>query len=254
MSPSELGDRASGRAVGVLLIEAPGDAASRLAFLAGRLARAGYAVRTVQVDDKASWQSWHACAVAGLADLRRSCGIVIAGGVSTGAAMALLLAAEHPEDVQGTALFAPTLWLSGWLTPWASGLVCTALGRRMVEAIGISPWLARHFGISGGALAEHRRLVAAARGALRAIRQPALIVHSREDRCVGLDNAGYLQRHLSGLVDMVVLGNSNPGGGIGRQDDLIVEKAARFIDAVAKRTQPAAQIKRPVPAVPARAA
>ena len=61
---------------------------------------------------------------------------------------------------------------------------------------------------------------------LKTISQPALIVHSRQDRCAGLDNAGYLQRNLRGLVDMVVLGGSHQAASLDRQHDLIVEKAS----------------------------
>ena len=130
-------------------MQAPGEAASGLSSIADGLARAGYTVRCLQPaassEDGAKaarWRDWYAGAEAALADMRRDCDVVIAGGLSTGAALGLLLAANHPKDVQGTALFAPTIVAQRTGSRhWAAGLVCAALGRRAAEAIGISPWL-----------------------------------------------------------------------------------------------------------------
>jgi pimeloyl-ACP methyl ester carboxylesterase len=96
-------------------------------------------------------------------------------------------------------------------------------------------------------LSEQRRLLEAARRALNGISQPTLIVHSREDRCAGLDNAGYLQRHLRGLVDMVILGGNHHTASLSRQPDFIVEKATAFIASVAKRPRLQVQGVKPAP-------
>jgi len=243
MLSSTSNNRAPGGRVGILLIQVPGEPVRELSRVAAGLECAGYAVRCLQPaalsDDgsrPARWWDWHAAAEAALGDLRGTCDVVIAGGMATGAALGLLLAANHPKDVHGTVLLAPTLWLNGRFTPRAAGLVCLALGRRAAEAIGIFPWLATGSAVPAEVLAERRRLLQAARSALKSIRQPTLIVHSREDRCAGLDNAGYLQRHLRGLVDMVILGGAEEAG-LDRQRDLVVSKAASFIDAIARRAE-----------------
>jgi carboxylesterase len=241
-SRTNINRAAGGDRVGILLMQAPGEPQSTLTSIAEGLGSAGYVVRCLQPaaksDDRRGptrWWDWHAAAEAALSDLRRSCDVVLTGGTSTGAALGLLLAANHPKDVHGTVLFAPTLWLNGRFTPLAARLVCLALGRRAAEAIGISPWLSAGSTVPAEVLRERRRLLQAARSALKSIRQPTLIVHSREDRCAGLDNAGYLQRHLRGLVDLVVLGGSVDGAALGQQHDLVVGKAASFIDAIARR-------------------
>jgi carboxylesterase len=245
-------NRVLGGRVGILLMQAPGESAPELSIIADGLARVGATVRYLQSEVASAdavkstrWRDWYVEAEHALTDMRKDCDIVIVGGSSVGAALGLLLAASHPNDVQGTALFAPTLWLNGRLTPWAAMMVCLALGRRAAEAIGISPWLSQGPSVpSEETLAEHRRLLEAARRALTGISQPTLIVHSREDRCAGLDNAGYLQRHLRGLVDMVILGGSHHSAGLNRQHDFIVEKATAFIASVARRPrQPAQGIK-----------
>ena len=262
MSSNDSSNRVPGCRVGILLMQAPGEAASGLSSIADGLAHAGHTVRclpSASSEDGAKaarWWDWYAGAEAALADMRKDCDVVIAGGSSVGAALGLLLAANYPKDVQGTALFAPTLWLNGRLAPRAAGLVCLALGRRAAEAIGISPWLSQG-AVPAESLAEYRRLLEAARRVLKAINQPALIVHSREDRCAGLDNAGYLQRHLRGLVDMVILGGSHQAGGLDRQHDLIVEKATAFVEAVARRPRIAPgkpQAAQPVALLKAKAA
>ena len=96
-------------------------------YVALALARAGITVSVPQLAAhdgdfdtlKASrWQDWSASAEAALDELRRRCDVVIVGGLSMGAVLALMLAAERKEDVQGAALYAPTLRLDGWGVPW----------------------------------------------------------------------------------------------------------------------------------------
>ena len=70
-----------------------------------------------------SWQDWYASVEAAHDRLRQDCDIVIAGGLSMGALMALHLAHNRPKAVDGLALFAPTLRLDGWSMPWHSVLL-----------------------------------------------------------------------------------------------------------------------------------
>jgi carboxylesterase len=105
----------------------------------------------------------------------------------------------------------------------------------------------------GGAVLEHRRLVQALCAELGQIRQPALIIHPREDDYADLDNAWYLQRHLKGLVDMVVLDDSYHIVTVDRQRHLVVERTEAFVANVAKRIA-AVSASASRPAVPARAA
>jgi carboxylesterase len=109
----------------------------------------------------------------------------------------------------------------------------------VAEGIGLSRRLPEAFGVPAAALAEHRRLLQAARSALKTVSQPTLIVHTREDCCAGLDSAGYLQRNLRGLVDMVVLGGGAQAARLDGRRDLIVEKAVAFAETVANRASAA---------------
>ncbi|WP_072387256.1 alpha/beta fold hydrolase [Hyphomicrobium sp. CS1BSMeth3] len=257
-----------GGRTGVLLMHGLCGTPTEMRFVANGLARTGCTVYCpmlaghggTEEDIKGtSWQDWYASAERALDRLREDCDTVIVGGLSTGAVLALLLAARRPADVQGTTLLAPTLWLNGWLIPWYARLFRLVFSKRIANLIGF-PDLHPH-GIKderirefirnalfsgdssvaglpstpGGAVLEHRRLVQAARAELGRIHQPALIIHPREDDYADLDNAWYLQRQLKGMVDMVVLDDSYHIVTVDRQRHVVVERTAAFVANVAQR-------------------
>lgn len=257
-----------GGRTGVLLMHGLCGTPTEMRFVANGLARTGCTVYCpmlaghggTEEDIKGTtWQDWYASAERALDRLREDCDTVIVGGLSTGAVLALLLAARRPADVQGTALLAPTLWLNGWLIPWYARLFRLVFSKRIANLIGF-PDLHPH-GIKderirefirnalfsgdssvaglpstpGGAVLEHRRLVQAARAELGRIHQPALIIHPREDDYADLDNAWYLQRQLKGMVDMVVLDDSYHIVTVDRQRHVVVERTAAFVANVAQR-------------------
>jgi len=272
MSVKDHSYRVAGGRIGVLLLHGLCGTPTEMRFVANGLARAGYTVHCPQLaghcgteeDIKnTTWQDWYASAEAALVEIRKECDIVIVGGLSTGAVLSLLLAANHPNMVQGTALFAPTLWLNGWLIPWHARLFRMVFSKRIANMIGF-PDLHPH-GIKdqrirdfiqsalfsgdsstaglpntpGGAVLEHRRLVNATKRRIGDIHQPALIVHPREDDYADLDNAWYLQRNLKGMVDMVVLEDSYHIVTVDRQRHVVVDRATTFVEMVVKRLQAA---------------
>ena len=62
-------------------------------------------------------------------------------------------------------------------------------------------------------------------------------MHPREDDYADLNNAWYLQRHLKGLVDMVVLDDSYHVVTIDRQRHVVVDRTATFVETVTKRAK-----------------
>jgi carboxylesterase len=48
---------------------------------------------------------------------------LVVGGLSLGAILSLMLAAEFPEDVAGVACLSPTLFYDGWNVPWYHKLI-----------------------------------------------------------------------------------------------------------------------------------
>lgn len=260
--------RIKGGRVGVLLIHGLCGTPTEMRFVAHGLARAGYTVHcptlaghggSMEPIKHTTWQDWMRSAEAALDDLRQECDVVICGGLSTGAVLSLMLAAEHPDKVQGTVLLSPTLWLNGWLIPWYARLFGTVFSKRVanlisfpdIEPHGIKDDRIREFirnalfsgdssvaglpATPGGAVLEHRRLVNAMKRKLKSIKQPALIVHPREDDYADLNNAWYLQRNLAGMVDMVVLDDSYHIVTVDRQRHVVVERTLGFVNRLAEQ-------------------
>ena len=80
------------------------------------------------------------------------------------------------------------------------------------------------FSTPGATMLELRWLVQTVRKELANIRQPALIIHPREDDRSDIRNSMYLQRHLGGLVDMVVLDDSYHIITLDRQRHIVVDR------------------------------
>ena len=259
-----------GNRVGVLLIHGLGGTPAEMRYVANGMARAGYTVYCPQLaghcgteeDIKATtWQDWYASAEQALFEMRKACDTVVVSGLSTGAVLALLLAARHPKDVHGAALFAPVFWLNGWIIPWYVRFFNLVAMKRLanlftfpdIEPHGIEDERVREFvrqalfsgdsstaGIPatpGGAVLEHRWLAQVTREELKNIHQPTLIVHPREDDYADLNNAWYLQRHLRGLVDMVVLDDCYHVVTIDRQRHVVVDRTTTFVETVTKRAK-----------------
>ena len=228
----------AGGRTGVLLMHSLYGTPTEMRFVATGMARAGYTVYCPQLaghggsqaDTKQStWQDWYASAEQALARLHKECDVVIVGGLSTGAVLALLLAAHHPDDVHGTALIAPTFGPNGRLA-WYARLFDIIPNERIRDGVR-SALLG---GDGSAAVLEHSRLVGAARAEIGNIRQPALIIHPRGDDHADLAHAWYLQRNLKGLVDMVVLDDSRHIVTADRQRNLAVERAIAFVGNIGK--------------------
>jgi carboxylesterase len=261
MAAAVHGETFRGGPVGFLLIHGLGGTPVEMRFVGIGLARAGFTVTCPQLaghcgsfeDLRATgWRDWYASVEDAHGELRRSCKMVIVGGLSMGAVLALHLAAERPSEVHGVALFAPTLKVDGWGVPWYSVLFRLVRDRRTADAItfaGREPYgikdprvrafvmgasnggdssKAGHFSTPGRVMLELRWLVAAVKRKLGSIRQPTLIVHPREDDRASLRNAAYLQGALGGMVETCVLDDSYHIVTIDRQRDLVVDRTAAF--------------------------
>jgi carboxylesterase len=178
-----------------------------------------------------------------------------------GALLALHLAAKRPDKVHGTVLFAPTLWLDGWGVPWYATLFKLVHQKWFADLLQFSerrPYgikdprvralveVAIHSGDSsqvgqlanpGGVMLEMRWLVECVKRELASIKQPALIIHPRDDDRASLGNAAYLQMKLGGLVDTCVLDDSYHVITMDRQRTLVVHRAAAFASWLAERVK-----------------
>src|SRR5262249_39701396 len=142
--------------------------------------------------------------------------------------------------------------LDGWGVPWYSVLFNLVRDRRTADLVSFSerqPYgikdprvralvmaginsgdssKAGQFSNPGRVMLEMRWLVDAVKRKLGGIRQPALIVHPREDDRASLRNAAHLQQALGGLVDTLVLDDSYHIVTVDRQRDLVVQRTAAF--------------------------
>ena len=249
---------------GVLLVHGLCGTPTELRFVANGLTRAGYEVVCPTLAGHCgshsdltatTWQDWYASAEAALLALAQRCDRVIVGGLSTGAVLALMLAARHPDKVAGLALYSPTLWLNGRRVPWYAGLFRLVRYRALAslfhfpapQDFGIKDERLRTFiksalaapgvpalpiATPGIAALERQRLVEAVLPLISRIAAPVLMLHPREDDYADLSNATYLQQNLAGLAEVVVLDDSYHLVTVDRQRGVVLEQTLAFLSDV----------------------
>jgi len=264
-SKADRGVFQEGGRTGFLLIHGLSGTPGELRYISNGLARNGHTVSCPQlaghglsIDDlrRATWRDWEAGMQAGLDRLSERCDHIFVGGLSMGAILALQLAHKNPDKVRGTLLYAPTIWLDGWGVPWHArlfnlvrhkfganmvrfeerppyGIKDTRLRALIAEALHSGdPSKAGFIKIPGGPMIELRWLVKEVCSKLGEIRQPALIMHPRQDDRASLRNLSHLQHHLGGRVDAVVLEDSYHVITLDRQRELVLQKSLAFAQSV----------------------
>jgi carboxylesterase len=257
-----------GGRLGVLLIHGLGGTPIELRFIAQTLARAGHTVYCCQLAGhcgtpeelrRSTWQQWYASVEAAHDKLREHCDTILAGGLSMGGILAIHLARKRPEGVHGLLLFAPTLRLDGWSMPWYTRVLHYVrptpiklefdlaerepygLKDERVRSLVLSSMQSGDSGQAGvfstpmRSFANFNALVSAVKPELEHVRQPALIVHPREDDIASLDNAQYLQTNLGGLVETLVLDNSYHMVTLDQQRHVVADRTERFVSWVESR-------------------
>lgn len=251
----------AGSKTGFLLIHGLTGTPIELRYISNGLSRAGFTVSVPQLaghcgtleDLKATtWQDWYQSAEDALLELRKTCDLVIVGGLSMGAVLALRLAAEHPDTVNGNVLFAPTFRFDGWSIPWYAKFFDlvndTWTADRFLfterEPYGIKNVRFREFvmnainsedssqaglpGTPGRSLMQFRQLTKSVNRVLGLVRQPTLVLHPREDDRASLSNVDHLQRRLGGRVTTVVLEDCYHVITLDQQRDVVLEEAREF--------------------------
>jgi carboxylesterase len=175
---------------------------------------------------KTRWEDWYATLESSLDFLRNECDAIVVSGLSMGALLALKLAADHPERIDGIATLSATFVYDGWNVPrvrqrWLLPLVIYSplryflsyhepapygikderirslittvyekYGANMPEAYGYSEF-------PGVTIRETFRLIRAVKRDLSRVVAPLLVVHSTEDDMASLDNARFLMDSVS---------------------------------------------------------
>ena len=121
----------------VLLLHGLTGTPAELGYIAHHIRhRGGHSVRVPRLVNhgqplgilaRTTWRQLHASATQVFLEARseaRARGLaLVVGGLSLGAVLSLLIAAEHRADVAGVVCFSPTLFYDGWNVPWYHRLI-----------------------------------------------------------------------------------------------------------------------------------
>ena len=252
---------------GVLLIHGLTGTPAEMRLLGKGLHRAGYTVHGMQLaghcgteDDllATDWHDWYASVGRAADALAQRCTHVFVAGLSMGALLALLLAADRPGQVHGVGVLGATFRYDGWsipplgrlsfLLPLAKRL---GIGRHRSfmerppyglrdERIRATVSAAMLGGDSAAAglpgnpwhsLADMYLLAAHTRRRLAEVKAPCFIAHATEDDVASLrSNARLVQRRVSGPVEMLPLEDSYHMITIDRQRRLLHARLSAFFD------------------------
>ena len=193
----------------------------------------------------------------------RADGVPLAvGGLSLGAVLSLILAAERPQDVAGVMALSPTLFYDGWNVPWTHRLIGLADWLPFVKRVA---WLresppygikdealrtkvaqayesahlgddahAAEYGYSHFPLAlfcEMRHLIAGCIRELPRVVAPVQVIQAREDDATSPRNAEFILSHVrSTRTELVMLENSYHVITADRDRSLVAERMAAFCD------------------------
>jgi len=182
---------------GVLLLHGFGDTPQTLSLLARRLSKSGYGVfapllpghgRTMDAFRRSRAADWTDAARQSLARVRNRYNTVSVLGLSMGAALAVLLAAESSE-IASLVLIAPYLGMPMRLrvaasTHWLWGTFAGELNARSPRSIHDPMEREKNLAygaVTGRTLFELSRVVKLARQALPKVTAPTLVILSKED-------------------------------------------------------------------------
>ncbi|MDX2159443.1 MAG: alpha/beta fold hydrolase [Hyphomicrobiaceae bacterium] len=269
-----------GGRVGFLLIHGLGGTPVELRYVAQGIARAGYTVyccqlaghcASVETLRNSTPEQWYASVEAAHDRLSAHCDVIIAGGLSMGGILAAQLAQSRPDGVQGLAFYAPTLWLNGWSMPWHSRVLRYLRPTRFnikltlpehepyglkderVRALVVRSMQSKDSSEAGvfctpvRCFSHFNALCDVVKPRLPEIKAPALIMHPRDDDIAAIDNAFYLQRHLGGRVEMVVMEDSYHIITLDKQRQVVVDRSIGFAESIARSN--ASRIAVPAPAL-----
>lgn len=257
-----------GGRLGVLLAHRLGGTSEDLSPFGATLSSAGYTISVPQLYghggthallSATTWQHWYASFVEAYEELKSRCDIIVAGGLSEGALLALHLAAEKPDHVHGLLLLSPTFWPDGWGVPWYGRLLRRLTSKTIANLFRLderAPFGIKDEGLrqaalermhsdgrasedvlgrSGGALLELKWLAERVTEEVDRIAQPALIFHSRESDRSRLDVTRLLQTKMRGPTDLLLLDDSYHLVTHDRQRDLVAERSVIFLDQLVRR-------------------
>ncbi|MBB6366241.1 MULTISPECIES: alpha/beta fold hydrolase [unclassified Xanthomonas] len=261
---------------GVLLIHGLTGTPSEMRLLGKSLNREGFSVHGVQLaghcgdeDDllATSWRDWYASVEAAAARMRPQVDRLFVAGLSMGALLALRLAQERPQWVDGVGVLGATFRYDGWnipkrarlafLLPWFKRL---GIGKRRmfleeppyglrderIRAQVSSAMLGGDSSAAGlpgnpwHALAEMYLLSRDVRRNLPKVVAPCLVAHAAEDDIADLRNARLVIANVSGPTELLLLHDSYHMITLDRERRVLGARLAQFFAALTAPQQAAA--------------
>ncbi len=249
---------------GVLLIHGLTGTPAEMRFVGKGLQREGYSVLGMQLAGHCGseadllatgWRDWYRSVTEAADRLAGQVDRVFVGGLSMGAILALMLAAERPAQVGGLALYGTTFAYDGWTIPPIAKLsfmlpLAVSLGigrrRRFMEKppYGIKCERVRQriagsmlagdsaaAGLPGNpwpSLAEFQRLSSRVRRLLGRVRTPCLVVHSANDDVASVRNAKIVEARVAASVETLLLHDSYHMVTVDQEHRAVAARSAEF--------------------------
>jgi len=200
---------------------------------------------------------------------------LVIGGLSMGANLSLMLAAEFPGDVAGVVCLAPTLFYDGWSVPWYHrligfahfsglkrftffregepyGLKDQALRRKIAErygkmslrdSSGAAATGYAHFPVA--LFCEMRHLIRRCQQALPRVVSPVLVVQAENDDVTSPRNAQYILDRVAGpRRELLLLKNSYHLVAADLERSLVAERLQKFCATLAAPATSSAEVAR----------
>ena len=258
----QLGPFFPGSRIGVLLVHGLAGTPAEMKIVGKRLNKYGFSVLCPQLAGHCAteadlvatnWTDWADSVAHAFEQLSGEMDAVFVGGLSAGAVLSLYIARRYPEKVRGLGLYSTTLRYDGWSIPKLSfllplvlklpyigkryrfeeaypyGIMNEKLRRRIVAQMhGGNAAAAGFSGTPGASLKELWGLVAAVKRDLPEIMTPSLLVHARNDDIASLRNAVYVQKHVGGPADLLLLDNSYHMITVDQERNTVCDATARF--------------------------
>jgi carboxylesterase len=186
---------------------------------------------------RSSWQEWYDSAETAMRELHRDADQLVLVGQSMGALLALRLATEHPQRVGRLALLAPAIRLSRWWLPWVRPLLPLLARWRPYQEKADSGDIADEAAravrlgyrqIPVRALHQLLLLQREVVSRLGRVRQPCLVVQSRQDHTCAASGVAVLQRRLAGPVQVRMLDHSFHVVSVDVDRQQVAEEVAQF--------------------------
>jgi carboxylesterase len=262
---------------GVLLVHGLTGTPTEMKQFGKVIARKGFTVacpelaghcESIEALTATKWQDWYHSIEVAFDALKEECEHVFIAGLSMGALIALLVAANKKDQVAGVILLSTTFFYDGWNVPRFKQKVFLPIvlhtplkyfmqweetapygikderTRALVHAIlenrdSQTADKIGYFKTPATVILESTRLIKAAKKSLKNVISPTLIVHSTEDDMASLKNAYYTQANIaSETVETFFVDDTYHVLTLDKRKDDVAKRAAQFCNDQIQKIMP----------------